>query len=98
MGIIKNNNGITPFVGLIILLIVSGGIGVTALGVYELTQRPDITYNVTESPFSFFGNQIDWIWIILIGVGIVFLLIWGFARTRKAKPEVRPYYPPYRRE
>lgn len=80
-----------PLIAWIAVLVI-GGIG-TYIAVENLTQQPNITYNVSESPFSFFGNQVDWIWIILIGVVVVFFLIWGFSRSGKNKNrQIQPYY------
>ena len=89
MGLSNNKNGIAPIFAVFALVAIITGVGATFIAVDQLTERPDITYNVIESPFSFFGNQIDWIWIILIGVVIVFLLIWAFARSRRKEPETR---------
>lgn len=89
--LINDNSGGVPIIAWIAVLVI-GGIG-TYIAVENLTQQPNIIYNVSESPFSFFGNQVDWIWIILIAVGVIFVLIWGFARSGKNKNrQIQPYY------
>lgn len=84
-------SGVVPIIAWIAVLVI-GGIG-TYIAVENLTQQPSITYNVSESPFSFFGNQVDWIWIILIAVVVIFVLLWGFARSgRNKRTQIQPYY------
>lgn len=78
-------SGVIPVIAWIAVLVI-GGIG-TYIAVENLTQQPNITYNVSESPFSFFGNQVDWIWIILIAVFVIFVLIWGFTRKKTRNPK-----------
>lgn len=80
----SDNLGVIPVIAWVAILVV-GAVG-TWVAIENLSQQPDITYTVTQSPFSFFGNQIDWVWIIIIGVVIVFALLWFFGKG-KTKPK-----------
>lgn len=61
---------------------------VTAIGGYiaveNLTQQPDITYNISDTGFSIAGVDVSWLWIIVIVAGIVIVLL--FLATRR-KPQ-----------
>lgn len=86
----NNNEGIAlvAWVGIFIISAIGGWIAVE-----NITQQPTITYNITESPFSFFGGAVDWIWIIVIGVVIVFALLWIFGKSKKQPTQQpQPYY------
>lgn len=76
-------NAITPFVALMVSALIIGGIGIAAIGVYQLTQRPDITYNITDTGFSLAGLEIDSLWIIVIGAVIFFGFIWFAGRKKQ---------------
>lgn len=94
MGLKNDIKGVAPFIALIAIIVVgSVAVGGTYMVLDQLSERPDITYNVVESPFSFFGNTVDWIWIIIIGVLIVFVLLWIFGKSKqKTQIQPKPYY------
>lgn len=83
MGIIKrklayDSNAIAPIfiaVGLILTLAVSSAI---IIGVYQLTQKPDVTYNITDTGFSLAGLNLDSTMLMLIAgvVGVIILMAW----------------------
>ena len=95
MGLRNDNYGVIPPIAWIAIFVV-GAIG-SYIAIENITQQPDITYNVTESPFSFFGSSVNWIWIIIIGVIIVFALLWIFGKS-KQKTQTRQSQQYYIRE
>lgn len=83
MGIVKrkfanDENGIAPIIWAIVL----AGSLIAGIGVYQFTQRPDITYNITDTGFSIAGLEIDSLWVIIIGAMIIFGLMWYFGRKK----------------
>jgi len=80
MGLKNDINGLAPFIWIALLLIGATG---TYIAVENITQQPTITYNITESPFTFLGGSVNWIWIIVIAVAIIFVLLWIFGKTKK---------------
>lgn len=76
----NDNSGIAPFIAIIITMLVIGGIGVTALGVYEFTQRPDITYNISDTGFSLAGLDLGNSIYIIMGIIVVFVIIFFIMR------------------
>jgi len=72
----NDNNGIGLFAAAMITALVIGGISIAALGVYQVTQKPDVTYNITDTGFSLAGLEIDSIWLIVIGAIIFFGFIY----------------------
>lgn len=80
----RDTNGIVFTLGSILLTaIVLGGIAITAVGVYQLTQKPNITYNITDTGFSLAGLSTDSLTIIAIIIIIVIILIVSFRRKPK---------------
>lgn len=78
-----DQDGIAPLVAGIILLVVVGGIAIAGFAVYQITQRPDITYNITDTGFSLAGVDMDSLWVIVaISLGLVAL--WMFSRKKSA--------------
>ena len=77
MGLIKRNmvldeSGIAPIIWGIVLL----GSLIAGLGVYQITQRPDVTYNIQDTGFSLAGIGIDSTTLIIILGGVVLLFLW----------------------
>lgn len=72
----KDTSGIGPA---LILVILAGSL-IAGLGVYQLTQRPDITYNISDTGFSIAGLDISWVVIVGIGAVVVFVLFFIFRR------------------
>lgn len=86
MGLKNDNNGVIPIIAWIAIFVV-GAVG-SYIAIENITQQPDVTYNIIESPFTFLGSTVDWIWIILIGVGVVFVLLWIFGKSKqKSQPQ-----------
>ena len=81
-----NHNGIAPIIWAIVLI---GG-AIAALGVYQVTQKPDITYNISDTGFSLAGVDVSWLVILAIGVVVLFVFLW-MAR-RKPQPQQRIVY------
>lgn len=80
--IVYDENGIAPFIAFVITALVIGGIAIAGLGVYQITQKPDVTYNITDTGFSLAGLEIDSIWIIIIGAVIFFAFVWLSRRPK----------------
>lgn len=85
MGIIKrknkwaiDNTGIAP---LIWLGIIAGATIIGSIGVYEFTQRPDITYNIADTGFSLAGIGLDSTTMLII-VGVVVFALFMFMRKK----------------
>jgi len=87
MGLSKKNfksdcNGAIPVIAWVFVAVV------TAIGGYiaveNLTQQPDITYNISDTGFSIAGVDVSWLWIIVIVAGIVIVIL--FLATRR-KPQ-----------
>lgn len=78
MGIRKDNYGIAPWITLIIL----GIIGASVIGgTYLVFEKPDITYNITETGFAIFGAEINW--FIIIGIIAVIVIVFIWLRPKK---------------
>lgn len=83
MGMRKLNQDINGFVvtgTFLIGALLVGLVGTAAIvGVYNATQKPDITYNITDTGFSLAGIGLDstTLAIIIIGVIVVFFMLWG---------------------
>jgi hypothetical protein len=80
--LLKDQEGIGPLIAGIILLVVAAGIGITALAVYNITQRPDIIYNITNPGFSLAGLEMDSIWIGVAVIGAL-ILLYLFMKKKK---------------
>lgn len=65
----NDNVGIAPIVWAILI----AGTLIAGIGVYQVTQRPDITYNITDTGFSLAGVDVSFFAVI----GIVILIIFG---------------------
>lgn len=78
----KDQTGLAPIIAGVILLVVMAGIGITALAVYNITQRPDIVYNITNPGFSLAGMGTDTVWIV-VGVIGALIVLWLLLRPRK---------------
>lgn len=74
---LNDQKGIAPLIAGIIVLVVASAIGISALAVWNITQRPDITYNITDTGFSLAGVDASSIYVIagIIGV-LAFLYFW----------------------
>lgn len=81
----NDESAIAPFIAIMITMLVIGGIGVTALGVYQFTQKPDITYNISDTGFSLAGLDLGNSIYIIIGIIVVFAII--FFVMRKPSPK-----------
>jgi len=82
--LLRDQDGIAPIVAGVILLIVSAAIGITALAVYNITQRPDIIYNISNPGFSLAG--IDTNALYLVGAAIVaMILLYLWFRPKSAR-------------
>lgn len=78
----NDNMALAPVIWLIVLI---GG-AIAGLGVYQFTQRPDITYNISDTGFSFAGIDISWVAIIgIVGI-VVFLLFFLFRKPPTKQP------------
>lgn len=71
------NKAIAPIVWAVVLI---GGL-IAGIGVYQFTQRPDITYNITDTGFSLAGVDVSFFAVI----GVVVLIIFGILVFRKPK-------------
>ena len=80
--ITNDNNGIAWFIALGIIAVI-GAVGVASS--YFIFQQPDITYNISDTGFSLAGLDIDFTWVILIIVGIVFLWLIFLSRRLELK-------------
>lgn len=67
-----------------------GAVAIAGLGVYQITQRPDIIYNISDTGFSLAGVDVSWLWVIAIVGGVVILIVFMGRR----RPEPPRYYPP----
>lgn len=92
MDIRKNTSAIAPLIILGVLAIV--GIGST-IAIYQLTQRPDITYNISDTGVSFAGIDVSWFAIIGVVVLIAIVLVWA---GRKRKQPTQPQRPIFYRQ
>jgi hypothetical protein len=79
---LRDQEGIAPLIAGVIILLVVGAIGVSAIAVWQITQRPDITYNITDTGFSLAGLELDsmYIWI---AIGGALLVLWLLMRRKK---------------
>lgn len=60
---------------------------VGGLAVWNMTQRPDITYNISDTGFSIAGVDVSWFLIIgVIAVAIFFIIFMG-----RKKPTQKEY-------
>lgn len=76
----KNNKAIAPVIA---LAIIAGVTIVGAIGVYQVTQSPDVNYYVSDVGFSIAGADVSWFWII----GAICVVIIGFIVVKRyAKP------------
>lgn len=76
----KNEEGIAPLIALAII----GVIGTVAgIGIYQFTQRPDVTYNITETGFSLAGVSVDSFALIAIGIAVIFIGLFAMQRKKK---------------
>jgi LPXTG-motif cell wall-anchored protein len=80
--LLKNEQGIAPIIAGVIILLVIGAIAVSALAVYNITQRPDIVYNIINPGFSLAGVGTDTIWIIVGGIAVI-IVLWLLFRKKK---------------
>jgi LPXTG-motif cell wall-anchored protein len=95
MDIRKNKSAIAPLIIVGVLAI----IGVTStIAVYQLTQRPDITYNISDTGVSFAGIDVSWFAIIGIVVLIAIFLVWSFRKRKPVPPTQPPPTPIFIRE
>jgi nitric oxide reductase large subunit len=77
----SDQTGLAPFIAGVIILLVVGAIGVSAIAVWQITQRPDITYNITDTGFSLAGLDMGSIWpIVAIAGGLI--VLWLFMRKK----------------
>lgn len=67
----NNNDGISPTIAILIILSISAIAGV---GVYQLTQKPDVTYNISEPLFSMAGVDMSGLTIIAVAI-VVFIVV-----------------------
>lgn len=83
MGIIKRKNSFakddnafvitgTFLIGALITALVGSAV---VVGVYNATQTPDITYNISDTGFSLAGLGIDSTTLLMIGAGVVVLFL-----------------------
>lgn len=86
---LKNNESGIAFIVWAIVLIAGA---VASLGVYQITQRPDITYNITDTGFSFAGIDMSWLVIIAIAVVLLFLFMFMFRKKPQQQQQIQPYY------
>jgi hypothetical protein len=78
--IARDESGIAPFIALMITMLVIGAIGVSALGVYQFTQKPNVTYNISDTGFSLAGLDLGNSIYIIIGIIVVFAIIFFMMR------------------
>jgi len=84
MGMSKKINAIAPLITVGILLITGVTLFTTAYLVFE---KPDITYNITETGFAIFGAEINW-FIIIGGIALlVILFIWLRPKKQSTPPK-----------
>lgn len=76
-----DNHAIAPLVlaGFIILI---STIVITGVAVWQITQRPDITYNITDTGFSLAGLEMDSPLVIIAVIGGAFVLLWLWMRKK----------------
>ena len=71
-----DNDGIAPLIAGLLVLAVVGAITIAGIAVYQLTVKPDIIYNISDTGFSLAGLDIDSLWLIVgIGIAILFLFV-----------------------
>lgn len=75
----KMQNDISAIAPIIWLIVIAGSV-VAGLGVYNITQRPDITYNITDTGFSFAGMDVSWIFIIGLFAIVIFAVLFLFRK------------------
>ena len=76
-----DDEGIAPIIAAVILIAaVAIGAGVV-IGAYQLTQKPDVTYNITDTGFSLAGVDATSIYAIAAVIGVLGLM-W-FASRKK---------------
>lgn len=79
----NDNFAIAPIVWIVVLI---GG-AIAGLGVYNVTQRPDITYNITDTGFSIAGVDVSW--FVIIGLVGIVIIVFLFMFRRKPQPQQR---------
>ena len=72
----KDCRAVAPIIWAIVLI---GGTVVGIAGYKLLVERPDITYNISESGLTFAGIEIgnDVVIMLIVGVVIVGMWLWG---------------------
>lgn len=83
----KWNKDAMAFLGipLVIWVLGIGGL-ITGIAVWNITQRPDVTYNISDTGFSIAGVDVSWFAIIgVIALFIIIFIWWG--RKKPSKPE-----------
>lgn len=74
--------GISAFYWILGAVAVVGGVVA-----WNVTQRPDITYNISDTGFSLAGVDVSWFLIIgLVAIAIVFIIFMG-----RKKPTEKEY-------
>ena len=76
-----NNEGIAPILGAVILIVGAAIAAGVVIAAYQLTVKPDVVYNITDTGFSLAGVDTGVIYAIA-GAGILIGLLW-FASRKK---------------
>lgn len=83
----RDTNAAIPL--LVWVIVAIGAVAVTGIGVWQITQRPDIVYNITDTGFSLAGIDVNWMWIIAIAAIVVIAFLWIGRRRPTAPAEPR---------
>lgn len=94
----SDKNGVAPAIAAFLWLLVAvGAIGGVYIAVTNLTQRPDITYNISDTGVSFAGIDVSWFAIIGVVILIIIVVIWLGRRRQPVQP-LPPRQPFFQRE
>lgn len=75
----NDEHAIAPIIWAIVLV---GGAFVGLAGYKTLAERPDVTYNITDTGFSLAGLNIDSLWLVVGMAVIVMAILWSNSRQR----------------
>ena len=80
LGLQNDNSGLAPILW---ALFIAGSL-IVGIGVYQVTQRPDVTYNITDTGFSLAGVDVSFFAVIGVVIVILFMVVL-WARSQKPK-------------
>lgn len=76
---VRNESATAPIIWAIVLI---GGAIVGLAGYKTLAERPNVTYNITDTGFSLAGLQIDSLWLVVGIAAVLMLILWTNSRQR----------------